>query len=48
MITFGVHAPSQDAFWSTWIAAGIATEPGVLAPSYADCIDFSSPSNVWA
>lgn len=44
MITFGVHAPSQDAFWSTWIAAGIATEPGVLAPSYAECIQTTADS----
>lgn len=44
MIEFGVWAPDQDTFWSTWIAAGIATEAGLLAASYADCIQTTAGS----
>lgn len=38
MIRFGVHAPSKDAFWQSWIDAGIVTEPGVYTPAYSDFI----------
>lgn len=39
MIQFGVWARSEQAFWDTWIAAGICESPGVYRPGYAGCID---------
>lgn len=33
-ILFGVWAPSEQAFWDSWIARGICTEPLVYAPGY--------------
>lgn len=38
-LDFGVWAPSEAAFWDTWIARGICTAPGVYAPAYAGMID---------
>lgn len=43
-IQFGVHSPDEATFWATWIAAGIATEPHRLAPSYAECIQTTADS----
>lgn len=37
-IRFGVWAPSEAEFWSSWVARGICTEPGVFAPAYAGCL----------
>jgi hypothetical protein len=44
MISFGVWAPDEATFWASWIGAGIATEPGRLAPSYAECIQTTADS----
>jgi len=44
MILFGVWSPDQSTFWQSWIGAGIATEPGVLAPTYAQCVQTTADS----
>ena len=33
-IDFAVWAPDEATFWASWVAAGICTEPGVLAARY--------------
>ena len=36
MILFGCWAPSEQAFWDSWIAAGICTAPHVFAAGYQE------------
>ena len=44
MIHFGVWASSEAVFWDSWINAGIATAPYVLAPQYAPFIQTTAGS----
>lgn len=43
-IQFGCWAPDEATFWNTWVAAGIATKPNVLAPGYDNCIQTTADS----
>lgn len=36
MISFGIWATDEATFWQSWIAAGIALAPNVIAPEYRE------------